>query len=79
MKRQRGGVPFIVMVLIAVFFAGGTVGAFVSWWMGANTPTIVFSAFGFGILTGLVFLPNAVKIIRWAKLVWKELTPTRKI
>ena len=77
MKRQRGAVPFIVMVLIAVFFTGGTLGAFVAWWMGANTPAIAFSAFAFGILMGLVFLPNATRIIRWAKAVWKELTPER--
>lgn len=78
MRSQRGGVPFIVMVIIAVFFAGGTLGAFVSWWMGANAPTIVFSAFAFGILTGLVFIPNALKIIRWAKAVWMELKPTQR-
>lgn len=77
MKKQRGAVPIIVMVLIAVFFAGGTLGAFVAWWMGANMPTIAFSAFAFGILMGLVFLPNAARIIRWAKAVVKELKPER--
>lgn len=77
LKKQVGGVPFVIMVIITIFFAGGTLGAFVAWWMGANTPTIVFSAFAFGIIIGLVFIPNAVRVIRWFKAVKKELSPAK--
>jgi hypothetical protein len=72
MNKQRGAIPFVVMLLIAVFFVGGTTGAFIAWWMGANTPTIAFSAFAFGIIMGLVFLPNAPRVIHWGKAVSKE-------
>lgn len=59
--------------MIAAFVVGGTGGAFIAWWLGKSTPTIVFSAFAIGIILGLVFLPNAPRVIRWGKAVSKEL------
>lgn len=72
-SKQDGAIPFIVMILMAVFIAGGTLGAGIAWWMGGNGPTIFFSAFAFGVIFGLVFLPNAAPVIRWGKEVAKEL------
>ena len=72
MKKQRGVIPFVVLLLFGVFFVGGTAGAFIAWWMGANAPTIAFFAFAFGIIMGLVFLPNAPRVIHWGKAVSKE-------
>lgn len=71
-KKQSGVIPLVVMLLVGAFMVGGTLGTFVAWWMGANTPTIAFFAFAFGIILGLVFLPNAPRVIHWGKAVSKE-------
>jgi len=63
----------VVFLVLGAFLVGGTGGALISWWTGRNTATIVFSSFAIGILFGLVFLPNAAKVIRWFKSVRKEL------
>lgn len=72
MSRQRGAIPLIVVLVMAAFVVGGAAGAFITWWMGGSGPTIVFSAFAIGLIIGLVFLPNAPRVIRWGKAVGKE-------
>ena len=68
--NQKGVVPLIVFIVIGAILLGGVGGAWIVWWM--NSPKASIIMFVVGSIFGLIMVPNACRIVSWAKKVWRE-------
>ena len=69
-KSQTGAIPIVVIVSVAIvsMIFGAGILSFLS-----GSAQLGIFLFIFGVIVGLVLLPNLAKVIKWWKSVKKEL------